>query len=64
MNNAVAFATELGITIVIATVGGLFLGRFLDARFHIAPFGLLIGMLAGITLATVVLVIRTRRIMK
>jgi F0F1-type ATP synthase assembly protein I len=64
MNNAVAFATEIGVTIATLMVGGVFFGLWLNAKFNIAPFGLLIGMLAGIFLATTILIIRTRAIMK
>jgi F0F1-type ATP synthase assembly protein I len=64
MNNALGFAAEIGVTVALLTVGGIFLGRFLDGRFNIAPFGLLIGMLSGIILASVILVIRTQKLMK
>ncbi len=64
MNSIIAFATEIGLTIALLTVGGVFFGRWLDARFDMAPFGLLVGMLAGIVLATAVLIIRTKKIMK
>lgn len=65
MNNAaVNFGIELGITVAICAVGGIFLGRFLDARMAIAPFGTLIGALVGIFLAITVLIIRARKLMK
>lgn len=63
-NNIIAFATEVGITLALLTVGGVFFGLFLDKRFDMAPWGLLIGMFVGILLATTVLIIRTRNIMK
>jgi F0F1-type ATP synthase assembly protein I len=64
MNNSVGFATEVGVTIAILMVGGVFLGLWLDSKFNMAPWGILIGMLAGIFLATAILIIRTRAIMK
>lgn len=64
MNNAVAFAAEIGITIALTMVGGVFFGLWLNAKFHMAPWGILIGMMTGIILATSVLIVRTRAIMK
>ena len=64
MNDSVGFATEVGVTIAVLMVGGVFFGLWLNAKFNMAPWGILIGMLAGIFLATAVLIIRTRSIMK
>ena len=65
MNNAaVGFAIEIGITVALMAVGGILLGRFLDARLAIAPFGTLIGALMGIFAAMTVLIIRARRLLK
>jgi hypothetical protein len=65
MNNAaVNFAIELGITVAITTISGIFLGRFLDARLAIAPFGTLMGALLAIAVSIVVLVIRANKILK
>ena len=64
MDNSVGFATEVGITIAILMVGGAFFGLWLNAKFNMAPWGILIGMMSGIILATAILIIRTRAIMK
>jgi len=64
MDNSIGFAAEIGVTIAILMVGGVFFGLWLNAKFNMAPWGILIGMMAGIVLATTVLVIRTRAIMK
>jgi hypothetical protein len=65
MNNAaVSFAIEIGVTVAICAVGGVLLGRFLDARLAIAPFGTLISALIGIFLAMTVLIIRAKRLLK
>jgi F0F1-type ATP synthase assembly protein I len=45
-------------------VGGVFFGLWLDAKLNMTPWGLLIGMMAGIVLATAILIVRTRAIMK
>jgi len=64
MDNSIGFAAEIGVTIAVLMVGGVFFGLWLNAKFNMAPWGILIGMMAGIVLATTVLVIRTRAIMK
>jgi F0F1-type ATP synthase assembly protein I len=64
MNNSVGFATEVGVTIAILMVGGVFFGLWLNTKFNMAPWGILIGMMTGIVLATAILIIRTRAIMK
>jgi F0F1-type ATP synthase assembly protein I len=64
MNDSVGFATEVGITIAVLMVGGVFFGLWLDAKLNMTPWGLLIGMMAGIVLATAILIVRTRAIMK
>jgi F0F1-type ATP synthase assembly protein I len=64
MDNSIGFAVEIGVTIAVLMVGGVFFGLWLNAKFNMAPWGILIGMMAGIVLATTVLVIRTRAIMK
>ena len=64
MNNDVSFALTIGVTIALALVGGILFGLWLDAQFNMTPWGILIGMMAGIILATSVLIIRTRDIMK
>ena len=64
MDNSVGFAVEIGVTIAILMVGGVFFGLWLNAKFNMAPWGILIGMMAGIVLATTVLIIRTKAIMK
>ena len=65
MNSAaVNFAIEIGMTIAICAIGGIFLGRFLDARFAIVPFGTLIGALTGIMVSMTILVIRAKKLMK
>ena len=64
MNEIVGFSLEIGVTVAITTIGGLLLGKFLDARFGWAPFGLLGGVFAGIILAVTVLIVRARNIIK
>jgi F0F1-type ATP synthase assembly protein I len=64
MDNSVGFAVEIGVTIAILMVGGVFFGLWLNTKFNMAPWGILIGMMAGIVLATTVLIIRTKAIMK
>lgn len=64
MNNTVGFAAEIGVTIAILMVGGVFFGLWLNAKFNMAPWGILIGMMTGIILTTTVLIVRTRAIMK
>ena len=64
MNDSIEFATEVGVTIAVLMVGGVFLGLWLDAKFNMTPWGILIGMMSGIILATAILIIRTRAIMK
>jgi len=64
MDNSIGFAAEIGITIAILMVGGVFFGLWLDSKFNMAPWGILIGMMSGIILATAILIIRTRAIMK
>jgi F0F1-type ATP synthase assembly protein I len=64
MDNSVGFAAEIGVTIAVLMVGGVFFGLWLNAKFNMAPWGILIGMMAGIVLATTVLIIRTKAIMK
>jgi len=64
MNDSVGFATEVGVTIAVLMVGGVFFGLWLDAKLNMTPWGLLIGMMAGIVLATAILIVRTRAIMK
>jgi len=64
MNNSVVFAAEIGVTIAVLMVGGVLFGLWLNDKFHMSPWGILIGMMAGIILSTSVLIIRTRAIMK
>jgi F0F1-type ATP synthase assembly protein I len=64
MDNSVGFAAEIGVTIAILMVGGVFFGLWLNAKFNMAPWGILIGMMTGIVLATAILIVRTRAIMK
>jgi F0F1-type ATP synthase assembly protein I len=64
MNEDLSFALTVGATIALALVGGVLFGLWLNGKFNMAPWGMLIGMLAGMILATTVLVIRTRGIMK
>ncbi len=61
---AVNFAIELGVTVAICAIGGILLGRFLDARLAIAPFGTLIGTLIGIFSSITFLVIRANKLLK
>ncbi len=64
MNNVIGFAAEIGVTIAVLMIGGVFFGLWLNAKFNMAPWGILIGMMAGIILTTVVLIVRTKAIMK
>ena len=64
MNKDLSFALTIGITVALALIGGVALGLWLNAKFNMAPFGILIGMLAGIFLATAVLIVKTKDIMK
>jgi len=64
MNAAISFAIEIGVTVAVCAIGGILLGRFLDARLAIAPFGTLIGAIMGIFIAMTVLIIRAKRILK
>lgn len=64
MDHTVGFAAEIGVTIAVLMIGGMFFGLWLNAKFNMAPWGILIGMMAGIICATTVLIIRTRAIMK
>lgn len=51
--NAVAFASQFGISVALPVVGGAFLGQYLDNLFHTTPkmtlSGIMIGMLLSIT---------------
>jgi len=64
MNKDLGFALTIGLTVALALVGGVLLGLWLNAKLNISPWGILIGMMAGIILATAVLIIKTRDIMK
>ncbi len=64
MNDSIGFAAEIGITIAVLMVGGVFFGLWLNTKFNMAPWGILIGMMTGIVLATAILIIRTRAIIK
>jgi F0F1-type ATP synthase assembly protein I len=64
MNEDLSFALTVGTTIALALIGGVLFGLWLNNKFNMAPWGILIGMLAGMILATTVLIIRTRGIIK
>jgi len=64
MNDSIGFAAEIGITIAVLMVGGVFFGLWLNTKFNMTPWGILIGMMTGIVLATAILIIRTRAIIK
>jgi len=64
MDNSIGFAAEIGITIAVLMVGGVFFGLWLNTKFNMTPWGILIGMMTGIVLATAILIIRTRAIIK
>jgi hypothetical protein len=44
---AAALATEFGFAVGGSLVGGVLLGRYLDAQLHTAPVLLLLGLLGG-----------------
>ncbi len=64
MNKDLGFVLTVGVTIALALTGGVALGLWLNAKFHMSPWGILIGMMAGIFLATTVLIVKTRDIIK
>ena len=64
MNKDLSFALTIGTTIALALVGGILFGLWLNTKFNMAPWGILIGMMIGIVLATTVLIMKTRDIMK
>ena len=57
-------ATQIGIVIVLLTVGGMLAGKFADGYFHSSPFGILAGIFFGIFFATIFLVTKFQAIIK
>ena len=55
-----AFAT-LGVTIAVCVTLGLFAGLWADSGWHVAPWGLLIGLGLGVALAVQSVVTLVRR---
>ncbi len=64
MNAVVGFALEIGATVAATTIGGILLGKYLDAKFGWTPFGLLAGAILGIMIAITVLIIRANKLLK
>jgi Putative F0F1-ATPase subunit Ca2+/Mg2+ transporter len=57
-------ATQVGIVIVVLTVGGMLAGKFIDNAFHSAPFGILGGIFLGVISASIFLVYKFTAIIK
>jgi hypothetical protein len=57
-------ATQVGIMIVVLTVGGMLAGKFIDARLNTAPIGILSGIVIGVVLASIFLFFKFRSIIK
>jgi len=43
----------LGLEILVCIVGGVFLGRYLDEKFHTQPIWLAIGILGGLLIGLI-----------
>lgn len=57
-------ATQVGIIIVVLTIGGMLAGKFIDSSFHSAPIGILSGIFIGIISASILLFFKFSSIIK
>jgi ATP synthase protein I len=53
---ALMFVGLIGIDLAIATIGGFWLGRFLDQKFSTEPLFLIVGVLLGLAVGILSLV--------
>ncbi len=55
----ILIASEMGSAIVFLSLAGYFAGNFLDQRVHCAPYGVVVGILLGLTLGLAFVVKRS-----
>jgi ATP synthase protein I len=48
---AMIFTGVIGVDLAVCTIGGFWLGRYVDQQFQTAPFFLLVGLLLGLSIA-------------
>lgn len=60
---AVGVATSFGCLLALLTTGGIFGGRWLDARLHTAPLFTIIGLLLGLGVGFTVFVVEMVRLL-